>query len=361
LLKYGTEKTEKYCVVAFLYIISLAIAAASVSALGAAFSINGLSKLFSGASLAITLMASALEFSKFVVAAFLHRTWPHLNKFYRTYLLVSVIVLSVITSMGIFGFLSDAYQTSSVDLESNQIKIDAMKAEQLRNTNEIARINKAIDEIPASRISKKILARKESEPLIRELDKKTETLADQIKGMDLKILDVKTKVGPLIYVARAFHQDIDSIVKWLILIFVSVFDPLAICLVIATSEALKLKSMGLLHTFAFKKDELEAKEADAVHTIQVAHTIQAAAQAEPVIQAVAQAVAAKEESVLAVAARGEAVPSVFAKAAPTMEPKVEPQPGPKQEPKLAPAPEQSSEPDELIHMRFVDDPKSKAS
>ena len=272
--------------VAFLYILSLVIAAVSVSVLGAAFSISGLSRLFAGSALAITMMASALEFSKFVVAAFLHRTWYQLNIFYRYYLLSAVVVLSVITSMGIFGFLSDSYQTSSVDLVSNQIKIDAMKAEQQRNSDEISRINKSIDEIPASRISKKIQARKESEPLVRELSRKTEVIADQIKQMDLKILDVKTKVGPLIYVARAFNQDIDTVVKWLILIFVSVFDPLAICLVIATSEALKLNSMGLLSGHMFARGKSSPAPVPAQQRAQV--TVPAASEpvaSEPVVPA----------------------------------------------------------------------------
>jgi hypothetical protein len=147
--------------------------------------------------------------------------------------------------MGIFGYLSDAYQTSSVDLMSTQIKLDALKSEQDRNTNEIARMNRAIDEIPASRVTKKILARKEAEPLIRSLTHQSDVLADQMKQLELKNLDVKMKVGPLIYVSKAFHQDVDTVVKWLILVFVGVFDPLAICLVIALSEALKLKSTGI--------------------------------------------------------------------------------------------------------------------
>ena len=230
--------------IAFIYIISLAVAAASVSSLGAVFSIKGLARLFAGSALAVSLMAAALEFSKFVVAAFLHRLWKQLNPLYRTYLLVSVVVLSLITSMGIFGFLSDAYQTSSLEFAENQIRIEALKTEQMRNTEEIARINRSIEEIPANRVTKKIQARQDAEKFIRKLTQKSDQIAEQMKQMNLKTLDVSQKVGPLIYVSRAFHQDIDTVVKWLILVFVTVFDPLAICLVIATSEALRLKSRG---------------------------------------------------------------------------------------------------------------------
>lgn len=239
--------------VAFLYIASLIIAAACVSVLGAAFSVSGLARLFSGAAMAVALMASALEFSKFVAAAFLHRTWKQLNKIFRTYLFIAVVVLSLITSMGIFGFLSDAYQTSSVDLTSNTIKIEAMKGEEQRNKDELARINHGIEEIPASRITKKLLARKEAEPRIQWLTQRSDQIAEQIKQLELKTLDVKQKVGPLIYVARAFNQDVDTVVKWLILVFVSVFDPLAICLVVATGEAIKLHQMGQLAGTVFSK------------------------------------------------------------------------------------------------------------
>jgi hypothetical protein len=184
-------------------------------------------------------MASALEFSKFVVAAFLHRSWKQLGYLYKTYMLLAVIVLSGITSMGIFGFLSDAYQASAVDLSANQIQIESTQAELARTTEELNRINRSLDEIPNTRVTKKMQAHKDVEPMIQQLNHKSEDLANQLKQLDLKNLDVKMKVGPLVYVAKAFKQDIDTVVKWLILVFVGVFDPLAICLVIAASEALK--------------------------------------------------------------------------------------------------------------------------
>lgn len=231
---------------AWVYIAALALSALSVSVLGAAFSVFGLMRLFAGAAIAVAMMASALEFSKIVAAAFLHRCWTELNLIYRTYLLLAVVVLSAITSMGIFGFLSDAYQSSSKDLAANEIKVEAIKSEQRRNSDEIARINRSIEEIPAARVTRKLKARTEAEPMIRELTQKTERLAEEIKQLDLATLDFKSKVGPLIYVARVFKADIDTVVKWLILVFVGVFDPLAICMVIATSEALKLRAEGRL-------------------------------------------------------------------------------------------------------------------
>ncbi len=222
-------------------VCGLAVSAVSVSALGAWFSIEGLGKLFAGAVMSVWAMAAALELAKFTIAAFLHQVWPRLNFLFKTYLLAATVMLSGITSLGIFGFLSDAYQESSTILETETIKLDTLKSNQTRLEQDIERINKSIEEIPDSRISKKMKARAEAEPTILELRKKQETITAEITQASLKVLAVKDKVGPLIYIARAFKVDIDSVVKYLIFAFILVFDPLALCLVVALSMALKLR------------------------------------------------------------------------------------------------------------------------
>lgn len=227
-------------------VCGLAISAVGVSALGAWFSIEGLGKLFAGAVVSVWIMAGALEIAKFTIAAFLHQVWPRLNVLFKAYLLASVFTLSGITSLGIFGFLSDAYQESSTILESETIKLETLKAEQKRVEQDIERINKSIEEIPDSRISRKMKARAEAEPAILDLRKKQETLQAELTQASLKVLAVKGKVGPLIYIARVFQIDIDTVVKYLILAFVFVFDPLALCLVVAFSMALKIRKEGQL-------------------------------------------------------------------------------------------------------------------
>lgn len=216
----------------------LIVGAFSVSILGAAFSIFGLADLFTGAVLSVMVMAGALEFSKFFIAAYLHQAWGRLRWVFKSYLFISVVVLSLITSMGIFGYLSAAYQESTAKLETENIKLTSIKNEQARYTAEIERLNRSIDEIPATRITKKMQARKEAEPAIAELQAKITKLSTQLTDAELHIVDVKKRVGPLIYIAKAFNLDIDTVVKYLILVFVAVFDPLAICMIIAVSESL---------------------------------------------------------------------------------------------------------------------------
>jgi hypothetical protein len=225
--------------IALWCVIGLILSAISVSMLGAAFSIVGLAALFSGAATAVMLMAGALELSKFVLAAYLHQRWDHLNAFLKTYLVSSVVILSAITSLGIFGFLSDAYQSASTALTAEAIKVNSLKTQQASARLEIDRLNKAVDEIPVTRVTKRIETRKEIEPGIAALTKQIESLQVQITQSDLHVIELNKKVGPLVFIAKAFNLEIDTVVKYLIMLFVSVFDPLAICLVIATSGALQ--------------------------------------------------------------------------------------------------------------------------
>lgn len=246
--------------------IGLVIAAVSVASLGAFFSISGLGALFSGALLAVCLMAAALEFSKFVLAAYLHQTWKTLNIIYRSYLVFAVVVLSVITSIGIFGFLSEAYQSASTVLEAETIKLDSIRNQQASITAEIERLNKSVEEIPERRITKRLKSRAEIEPTILELNKKFNEGERLLTASNLKILEVKKKVGPLIYIAKSLDMNIDVVVRYLILILVSVFDPLAICLVIASTQAIGVSRSLLARA---KNDEAD-QEVTAVPTPVVA-------------------------------------------------------------------------------------------
>jgi hypothetical protein len=268
-------------------VIGLIISTVSVATLAAIFSIVGLGALFSGAVMAVFAMAGSLEFSKFVLTAYLHQRWNDLNKVFRGYLVFAIVVLSLITSMGVFGFLSDAYQSASTALDSENVKLQSEKNKQNSITNELMRINKTIDEIPVTRISKKMRARQEAEPLIRDLNSKYDAIEKTIAEMNLKVIEIKKKVGPLIYISRAFNADIDTVVKYLILVFVLVFDPLAICLVIATTQALESRKHKSV------KFETQQTMAPAVPEVaQLTPTVQAAT--EPVSQPTLQPIQALE-------------------------------------------------------------------
>lgn len=219
-------------------VIGLFLATIGVASLGAYFSITGLAALFSGAALAVWLMAGSLEFAKFMLAAYLHQTWKSLNLVYKTYLTFAIVVLSVITSIGIYGFLSDAYQSASAVYEAETVKIENTKKQQTIITAEIARLNQMVEEIPEKRISRRLKMRAEIEPQIQALNKQYNASEQILAASNIKIIDIRKKVGPLMTIAKTFNISLDKTVNYLILLLVSVFDPLAICLVMASTNAL---------------------------------------------------------------------------------------------------------------------------
>lgn len=224
-----------------VYIILLATAAITISATGAIFSITGLAQLFSGAVFSVPFMATTLEFGKLVTAGFLYRYWGHIHQVMRTYLCISVVVLMFITSLGIYGYLSNAYQVSSLQLKEFDVQKQTLQIQEKQVQEEMSRIEKSISEIPLSRISKKLSLQKEAEPEMRRLFKKLQGIRDELNKLQLDVLTKQTKIGPITYVANAFGAEVDSVANLLILVFVSVFDPLAICLVIATNLAIRLR------------------------------------------------------------------------------------------------------------------------
>jgi hypothetical protein len=223
------------------YIFLLATAALLVSGIGAFFSVTGLAKLFSGAGVAVMFMASSLEFAKLVSAGFLHHNWKKIGILLRIYLSTAVFILMVITSLGIFGYLSNAYQKSSIELKNNEISIKSNVNELSLIRAEFARIQKTLDAVPERRVTKRIELQKEADPELRKLKAREFQIESEITNLARVKQSYQAEVGPLIYVAESFQVGVDQVAKYFILIFVSVFDPLAICLVFAVSWSMKEK------------------------------------------------------------------------------------------------------------------------
>ncbi len=223
------------------YIILLGLTAASVSLVGAVFSISGLAKLFSGAPMAVMIMAGALEFAKLVAASFLHSNWKRLNVVLRAYLFVAVGVLMTITSLGIFGYLSYAYQHTSSELKNTIVRLEFMNTEDRKVQEELSRLQKEVDSVPMSRITKRMELQKDLEPQFQSLKRQSIELQMKMREENLKKLSYQIEIGPVVYVAQMFNKGMDDVATWLILVFVFVFDPLAVSLVLATSFAIKNK------------------------------------------------------------------------------------------------------------------------
>jgi len=256
----------------------VALSALSVSLSAAFYSVTGLSKLFAGASFEVLIMASSLEIAKLVIASLLYQYWNEINKLLRFYLTTAAIVLVVITSMGIYGFLSAAYQETaalagSVDsqIELIETKRDNVKNQLLVYNEEKSSINQAVADLreglsnnkiqyrdretgeiitTTSSSTRKALEKQLDQAIERqtEINTRVDKLNEELFGYETEIVEITTssevgsELGPLKYISNLTGRPMDEIINYLLLIIIFVFDPLAISLVIAANFMFSLNS-----------------------------------------------------------------------------------------------------------------------
>ena len=224
------------------FYIWIGLSALLIAGSAAAFSVYGLAKLFSGAFLSVVVMASALELGKLVTASFLYRYWNMINWFQKVYMTLATIVLVFITSAGIFGYLSNAYQGATLEFEKQStelLKIEE-RIEQLDEDKVFLKeeLEQAISELPDNYITAKRKLREEYNPQITQLNQELLEYKTRRADLEIELVSTGVDVGPAIYLARTFGTDIDTVVKFFIFILIFVFDPLAVMLVIAYNQAL---------------------------------------------------------------------------------------------------------------------------
>jgi hypothetical protein len=243
----------------------IALSALSVSASAAFYSVSGLSKLFAGASLEVIIMASSLEVAKLVVASLLYQYWDKLNNTLKVYLTIACTVLILITSMGIYGFLSAAYQeTANKDgfVTQQVTSLETKKGLYEQNRDNILKEKQSLAELKGtlSKGSTTQYTDKKGNLVVRsnnatirnieaanksdeKLSAKLDVANDSIFSLENKILEVKTngdaasELGPLKYLSELTGIEMNRIINWLLLVIIFVFDPLAIALVIAANFA----------------------------------------------------------------------------------------------------------------------------
>ena len=224
----------------FIYWIGLS--ALLIAGSAAAFSVYGLAKLFSGAFISVVIMASALEIGKLVTASFLYRYWNMINWFQKVYMTIATIVLIFITSAGIFGYLSNAYQGATLEFEKQSTELLTIeeRIEQLEEDKFFLKeeLEVAISELPDNYITAKRKLREDYNPQILQINNELLDYKKTRADLEIGLVSTGVDVGPAIYLARTFGTDIDSVVKFFIFILIFVFDPLAVMLVIAYNQAL---------------------------------------------------------------------------------------------------------------------------
>jgi len=251
----------------------IALSALSVSASAAFYSVTGLSKLFAGASTEVLIMAGSLEVSKLVIASLLYQYWNTINKALRTYLTIACFILILITSAGIYGFLSAAYQETAalagnVDAQIALVetKRDNVKEQLTVYNAEKSSINEAVASLRDG-LSNNVIQYKDPETgeiitttssstrraLEKQLDQaigrqteintRVDNLNQQLFDYETEIVEIQSnseiagELGPLKYLAGLTGLGMDQIINYLLLIIIFVFDPLAISLVVAANFA----------------------------------------------------------------------------------------------------------------------------
>ena len=222
----------------FKYYVGLS--ALLIAGSAAFFSVFGLSKLFAGATMSVIIMASSLEFGKLVGASFLYRYWSTINNWLKIYMTIGVITLVGITSVGIFGFLSNAYQGATIDFEkqSTTLLYKEDRLEQLEEDKIYLKeeLELAISELPDNYITAKRQLREDYNPKVLELNDMILNVKQDISDLKVRLVETGVDVGPAIYLARAFGTDIDTVTKFFILILIFVFDPMAVSLILAYNK-----------------------------------------------------------------------------------------------------------------------------
>ncbi len=257
----------------------IATSALSVSASAAFYSVSGLSKLFAGAAFAVIIMATSLEVAKLVIASLLYQYRKTIPRLLKYYLSVAAVVLVLVTSMGIYGFLSAAYQETAAKAGSidSQIALIETKRDNVKEqlavyNDEKSSINTAVSDLRSGLSNNKIqyrdretgqiitttssstrraLEKQLDQAILRqtEINTKVDNLNEQLFEYETEIVEVKTgndiagELGPLKYLSGLTGIPMDRIINYLLLTIIFVFDPLAIALVIAANFAFeKLRS-----------------------------------------------------------------------------------------------------------------------
>jgi flagellar biosynthesis chaperone FliJ len=237
------------------FTILVGLAALAVAGCAAFFSVTGLALLFSGASLAVAVMGTSLEIAKLISASYLHRFWKETNKLLRFYLLLGVLILVVITSAGIFGFLSNAYQATSLKSDVVSREIGVFQSKITQNEQQIAQLNSQMSNLQqnsgtllgSGKVNNRLIRSIDNrDRQITKLSNKMGVLNDSIAVWNIKInqiknnnLDLEREIGGFKFIAEAFALPINSVVKFFIFLLIFVFDPMAVTLIIAFNTALQ--------------------------------------------------------------------------------------------------------------------------
>jgi hypothetical protein len=245
-----------------LLTVLMLMVALCLSSVAAFYSIVGLTAIFAGAVVPIVIMGSILEVAKLVVTVWLHEYWQHCRWVMKLYLVPAVGILMLLTSMGIFGFLSKAHLDQAVPtgdvaakvaILDERIKTErdnieaARRALQQMDSQVDQRLSRSTDDRGAERAvqirRQQARERQQLQSEIADAQKKIATLNEERAPIASELRKVEAEVGPIKYIAALIYGDnpdanlLERAVRWVIIVLVAVFDPLAVIMLLAATES----------------------------------------------------------------------------------------------------------------------------
>lgn len=227
-----------------VFILITFIAAFLIETIGTVVSVIGLSTLF-GANPIIMTLAVALDVGKLVVVALLYKYWDKLNRLMRAYGLIAAVVTMTITSAGAAGYLSGEFQKAVIGTQEGQLKVQVLKEEQAKLELRKKQIDDSIAAIPDRyTANQKIRLMNQYRAEQTAINERLMKLSQELPQVQLAQISTEAKAGPILYISKAFDISIEEAVKWVILLIIFVFDPLAVFLIVAGNFLLQQRELN---------------------------------------------------------------------------------------------------------------------
>lgn len=215
-----------------LFALLVLATALFIEGIGTYISILGLSALFAGSPVVIT-MAVALDVGKVVAVSFVYKNWTKISWFMKLYMTIATVVLMTITSAGVFGYLSGEFQKAIAGNNQQNVIITALEEEKTRLQTRKQEIDAQIANLPKNFVNSRVRLMNQFKDETTRINDRLSKIDEELPKLRVEVIGQNVKIGPIIYISEAFNTTPEQAVKWVILIIIFVFDPLAVALLVA--------------------------------------------------------------------------------------------------------------------------------
>lgn len=237
----------------FIYLTFLA--AFLLEGLGTWVSVIGLSSLF-GANPVIMALAVTLDIGKIVVVSLLYNHWASMGRLMKTYALIASVITMIITSSGAAGYLIGEFQKAMLGTQETSLQVSVLKDQQSKYEDRKKQIDDQIANLPQNTsVNQRVRLIKQFKDEQATLQSKIDEIDKKLPDIQMKEISVNAKAGPILYVAKAFKVPVEEAIKYVVLLIVAVFDPLAIFLIVSGNFLMAKKNT--LKAFVTKEDAKE--------------------------------------------------------------------------------------------------------